>query len=428
MRQYYIREGAEMRDINTAEKKYWNIRVDFGLFLFVMGIPIGRIIFEFLKIDQSKSSFSFSNIFMVLGILLVIDYDNLLKCRLPRLKKYTLCYVAFVIYILFSLAFSARAEQTNYMHMFFSIAEIVAISTQDENLTSKYFIPIIFYCGFIYVFYCAILSTNSFTDFHFYSVQAFKYGTSKMSTTRGVLYVLTAMLVYDEKKGYIKLIKLIAVLCAVFTFLTVRVRTVFVSLFLTVMVYFFLKGKSKKQDKKKVMREIVSIGVVLIIVVGVMQSIPSMGNKIIASINTTISAMNTFLGRGGDDYSAGVRVGIRQWISSYYSENLNLFTGIFGFGYVKYLDMPVVQAFFDFGIFGFFYLYYMILKPMSFIKRRKYTAFQTYIILFMVQNIVDQIAYMIPYESQFHVRVVLMLQILMIELKQERIYKLEECK
>jgi hypothetical protein len=400
-----------------GEKNYWGKRVDMGLVLLVMGISCGRIIFEILKIDQITVSYSFSYLLMIVGLFLIIDYKNLFSLRLPRLNNNTLNYIAFLLYIIFSLAFSERAEKANFFHMFFSLAAVLAISTQERNKTSEKFIEYMFWVGLCYTVYCGYLSTNGFKDFNFYSVQALDYGASKMSTTRGILYAFTAMILYKEKNLFEKCLKYLFVLCAVFTMMKVRVRTVLLSLCITIIVYIFIKTafKGNKIGRKKLIQMAVSWTITIILVVLLCHLIPTLGNKIVSSVNTTVEAIGSFLSGDGSDYSAGVRTQILDWVKEHYKNKINIFNFIFGFTYTRYLDMPLLQAFFDFGLAGLLYVYYMVAKPLAFVRRTDYTPFQMFIVLFMVQNIIDQIAYMTPYEYQFHIRVIMMLQILMIE-------------
>jgi hypothetical protein len=250
-------------------------------------------------------------------------------------------------------------------------------------------------------------------------VQALEYGTSKMSTARGILYSLTAMIVYKKNRTLEKCLKYLFVLCAVFVLMKVRVRTVLLSLCVTIIVYIFIKTKENKTDRKKLIQKTVPWIGTIILAVLVCHLIPTLRNKMVSSVNTTVYAISSFLSGDGLDYSANVRTQILNWVKEYYN-NANIVNMIFGFTYTKYLDMPLLQAFFDFGLVGFLYVYYMVAKPLTFVRRTEYTSFQMFIVLFMTQNIIDQIAYMTPYEYQFHIRVIMMLQILMIEVPNKR--------
>jgi hypothetical protein len=303
--------------------------------------------------------------------------------------------------------------------MFFSLAAVLGISTQERNKTSEKFIEYMFWVGLLYTIYCGYLCTNGFKDFNFYSVQALEYGTSKMSTARGILYSLTAMIVYKKNRTLEKCLKYLFVLCAVFVLMKVRVRTVLLSLCVTIIVYIFIKTKENKTDRKKLIQKTVPWIGTIILAVLVCHLIPTLRNKMVSSVNTTVYAISSFLSGDGLDYSANVRTQILNWVKEYYN-NANIVNMIFGFTYTKYLDMPLLQAFFDFGLVGFLYVYYMVAKPLTFVRRTEYTSFQMFIVLFMTQNIIDQIAYMTPYEYQFHIRVIMMLQILMIEVPNKR--------
>lgn len=63
--------------------------------------------------------------------------------------------------------------------------------------------------------------------------------------------------------------------------------------------------------------------------------------------------------------SAAARYNSRNWAYSYISENFNVFNYVFGAGYMtRWLDNPVLQAYLDMGVLGFFgYVAIVLLYP-----------------------------------------------------------------
>ena len=82
----------ELKDVK--DRQAW------GIAFVVFGVLLGNTLYEFVG-----KSVDLVNMFMFLGILLIIDYDRLLQLNFPRLTKKTLLLYVFQLYILFVFLF-----------------------------------------------------------------------------------------------------------------------------------------------------------------------------------------------------------------------------------------------------------------------------------------------------------------------------------
>ena len=127
----------ELKDIR--DRQAW------GIAFVIFGVLLGNTIYEFFG-----RGIDLVNLFMLLGVVLIIDYNRLLHLQLPGLKKKTLILYAFQFFILFLFVFfrhelATGSVSADMAYIFFAIALITAMASNSSFLRWTKVIKISFF-------------------------------------------------------------------------------------------------------------------------------------------------------------------------------------------------------------------------------------------------------------------------------------------
>ena len=120
--------------------------------LILLGSPLGMYMNFF--ISQS----SWSNIIMTLGVLLIIDYENLARFRFPSFSKMYITLIFYQIVCLFYYGFATFVSGKYLSFLLFSIALFIALLTTrfKESFSVEHINKIIwgisFICSLLFLF------------------------------------------------------------------------------------------------------------------------------------------------------------------------------------------------------------------------------------------------------------------------------------
>lgn len=413
----------ELINQTIGKTRYLKKRVEFGLVLCTIGTQLGKIMYEVLKTPNPDTAFNIPALLMIMGLLLVIDYTNLLKLKFPRITKEVFIFLCFLLYLLL-FEIGNQYGGSLIFYEVYAIALIICLGTQNRYKFTSNYIGYICIVGFIISVITFNSITEGLTNWHFWGRNSLQYGADKITIPRAIEAFLIGLLLYKNKSLKGGIFKLILAFIAVGAMWGFRTRGVIVGICLNIIVYFFYKGAiSNKVNSIQLVKKIVMIIISCVFIAITLSVLNSVNQGFLSSyiqvmFDSIQRGIATFLGNNsyGIDISTVERVYTRQFVFDTYQNNFNIWNLLFGYGYQHYIDIPVLQAFFDLGIFGgIFYSIFTIVIPFKEVFTKTSNTNHMFFKLFAIQYIIDQIYCGLPYNYSMLVPAIFLLMIVRIE-------------
>lgn len=384
--------------LNYDDKMYFSNRVEFGLLIFIIGLQL---------LNALKNIFpgvELVNLFMIISCLSVIDYNNLIRFKFPRFNKYGCILILLqIVMIIYALAAQNQSIKLYYYH-FYVIAIIFGLSTQSREKVTKNLLQFLFYAsGFIslVVFWQATNNgTELITSYNNTGKLWLEYGGDPVTMSRALEIYIILMLIYRSRSVIEKTLKMPFLVAAVIGLFSFGNRATIVGCILIFIVY--LKNTQRtKLTIELLLKRMIFCVVIVISLVGLYKYNVYFAGKINTSIKSTITAVSTYFGnvKNGKDLSASTRVTLRKKVINTINNKFSIENYLFGYGYNSiYIDMPILQAFFDLGICGWLiYITFTIYIPIAGNISKSNDRFQLFLKLFSIQTILDQFYCGLPY-------------------------------
>lgn len=176
------------------------------------------------------------------------------------------------------------------------------------------------------------------------------------STVGAVSFVSFAMsLAYIPKTAFKRQIRLIFLVISIVVILASSRRGVYIASIACAFLHLRnSKGeRSEYIDMERALKKLVVGGIGVIAFATIYSKSPDMQEFLDHSLDSLVNGLMTFLGMGGTDMAASMRVASSSSVLNNYLYNSNVKQIIFGRGYMTtWVDMPFIQAFWDFGALG----------------------------------------------------------------------------
>lgn len=351
----------ELKDIK--DRQSW------GIAFVVFGVLLGNTLYEFVG-----KSVDLVNMFMFLGVLLIIDYDRLFRLNLPGLSKKTLLLYAFQLYILFIFlfyrhSFAAGSFTSDIAYILFTLALTTALASNSKYRRWTKTIKVSFIVSTIIIFLIVyVLFTG---DNLFVGRFRFSSGADPLQMGFGLTSCFAVFLLYDCKSIFGKIIRMIDIAFLIIAECAFSCRTAIFTCFIMLILYFVQLIRINLSAQKSLSKIVMNLFLALLaffitfvivynLVPGIKNVIDNMGNYMLRGIYT-LYGNNSF----GIDESASTRVYTQSLSLDIIWNEANPFKILFGHGYMTlYVDVPILQAMLDFGIVGgLLYTYIVVLNP-----------------------------------------------------------------
>lgn len=369
--------------------EYFSVKNEIGFILGIVGVQFATVlrnIFPAINLVQFT---------MILSILLVTNFRNLKKFQFPSFSIILGLFIYLQLYMLFVNCCSL-INVKYVLYQSYVICFILAISTQSKFKHFRYFDKILFFVVMLISIVVVYQGTGGFTSFNMYSEYFYKgdieengleQGGDKITLGRALgLGVILALCGDLSMMPILKIFQIFLSLVGLILFSTRAVL-------LMCPIYFIIKFFY--YDKRNILYFMTSFKLFVLTLLCIFSIFYFLGDffyPIIESIYKAIGTMlwgNTSL--GGDISAEGRFNTIAKTIECFYSANL--FELIWGQGHYFYVDVPILQAFHDFGLIGGgLYFYLMILLPFQLVfKLHDIGENQIQILqLFVLQYMADQ--------------------------------------
>lgn len=366
-----------------------------GLVLVFIGMQFGTAIRNVAPKLESV------NIIMAVSIVLLIDYRGLKELKINVKLFAILC---FQIWLFILALFSKNATNQLIVFHLYLIAFIIALNSNTRYCKFESFGRVIFWISGFISLVIVYQATQGFKG-----LQLSYEGTSKLWLSQGgdpitlarALGINIIACLFYKKKNRIEIIVTgIFALADIIGLFSFRNRSVLLCSFVIFVIWYF-KYYTKSISANKILISAISVMVVVI----ALYKIPYFSIKIKSTVDAMLSGIGTLLNLNvnGVDSSAQTRVSILENLRSTFNHHFirNLF---FGLGYnFTYVDRPVIQMFYDNGIFAFIaYAYLNLWVPIKYIfktvfYRVNYNDAWLIVVFISLQSLFDQFLTGLPY-------------------------------
>lgn len=384
--------------VNTKNNKYFNTCFEIGLVLLVVGMQFGTALKNVL------GGLDLVNFIMILSCILMIDYSNLLRGIFFKLNKSSIILILFQILMIIYALLSKNQEIKLYFYHLYLIVVIISLATQNRKKEFKNFFRYLFYISAfiaIVVFWQATNGgTELITSYRNTGKLWLEEGGDPITMSRALEIYIIIALVYQSKNIFEKLFKVMSLVASIIGLFSFSNRAVIIGCLFVYIVY-ILNTKLKSLSYKKIIKGIMIFAMIFLFGFILFKYSSYIQTKVMSLIKSTINGINTYLGIGSGelDASALTRNLIRTEVFEIINTKFSIINYLFGYGYnFIYIDMPVIQIFFDMGIVGFsIYVIYTLYIPIKFIMTNKNSKIDLFIKLFLVQMVFDQFYCGLPY-------------------------------
>lgn len=394
------------------KQRYFENRVEIGIALLIVGMQFGTAIKNVL------GGLDLVNFIMILSCVLIINYKNLFCLRFPRFNLLSVILIIFQL-LMFIYGIVCKSENyTFFLYNFYIIFIIIGLFTQEKQLQyNKFFKYMFFICGFIslVIFWQATDSGTRFiTSYHETGKLWLKFGGDPITMPRVLEIDIIINLLYQTKNSIEKILRVFFTFTSIIGLLSFSNRATIIITIIVVCIYLYIYQKKKL---KKTLKTYLLISIVIFISIIALLILYKCNRYFYTQINTLTNSIkvgvSTFLGKETNsiDLSAQNRVLMRRKIFNIMKTNFGIINCLIGYGYNKYyIDMPILQAFFDGGFLGLFlYGFYTLYIPLKEQFNKKNTTFIMFIKLFSIQTILDQFYCGLPYYFFFFIPAILIL-------------------
>lgn len=366
-----------------------------GLALVFIGMQFGT------AIRNVAPALECVNIIMAVSIVLLIDYRGLKELKINVKLFAILC---FQIWLLILALFSKNATNQLIVFHLYLIVFIIALNSNIRYCNFERFGRVVFWISGFISLVIVFQATQGFRR-----LQLSYEGTSKLWLSQGgdpvtlarALGINIITCLFYKKKNHIEIIATgIFALSDIIGLFSFRNRSALLCSFVIFVIWYF-KFYTKSLSANKILVSVISVALAVI----VLYKIPYFSIKIKSTVNAMISGIGTLLNLNvnGVDSSAQTRVSILENLKSTFNQNFikNL---VFGLGYnFTYVDRPVIQMFYDNGIFAFIvYAYINLWIPIKCIFktvfcRVNYNDAWLIVVFISLQSVFDQFLTGLPY-------------------------------
>lgn len=380
-----------------ALKKNFPLRVEIGVVLMMIGVQFGTALRNMVP-----SIPNISNIIMMASVMLVCNYSNLVKSKFPCFDKRYIYLLLFECVVLLYSCIEVDDPVGNgikYRIMsLFLILSVFVLSSNKKKLKFRYLYIILFYSSGFIATIVAYQATKGFTGLYlenvFYNAledtSGMAEGGDKITMGRALLLCFLSAFFYKPRYKFENILRIVFLVFPFIGLFMFNSRSPLMVIFICLLLHLWKMIKNKEVKISKILQGTAIVVVMMLIAYMSLDYVAERINSMFESVKIGVLTL-VGITQQGEDVSTATRTGLIDSIVKPSLENGNILNYICGFGYYHYLDIPILQAFFDFGIFGFLYFAFMIRGSYLYIFKKRFYGTQAYIIqLFAVQYFVDQ--------------------------------------
>ena len=348
--------------------------------LIITGAALGMYLNFFVD------NLGWNNIIIVFSMIFLPNWTQLKSFKLPSVDINFVILLFFQCLCVFYLSLSELPTGLSrgqlYIFHLFVVAFIISVMSLKSidinfNIIIKYSWLLTFICT-ILCFVCCVSGIYYIEEAKVHNGTGDESVLSPLTMTGAcVTNILCCLFVKSERKSVIWA-RFISVILSVICLFLVGKRTPLLVSILIVMIYAWRTSKFKLRIKKKYVIYLF----LSIVCICLLFSDDTIRDTVYYLFERSFDGIHDMIygtSKSGD--AAVMRFRARQWTYDLIETKFDLFNYIFGYGYMtRWLDNPVLQAYLDMGLIGFFvYFGYVIVYPIiilfSKISRNRFVLF-----------------------------------------------------
>lgn len=346
-----------------------------GAALSITGIPLGMYL-DFLL----KGFTHWTTLFMVLSVILLVNWKNLLRLRFPSYSP----GFGWIILFQFVMLGYAASRIMNFTSMrelldphyltfhFYIIALCFAYSTINDCSDFDQFVESVFWTSIPSVLlgaiFCYLGLVIGDAAYLLKSEDRDSFNIDPLTVSLGALYSFYSVLLITKKSIKGLILKYLIAVLSLYVLLDCGKRTPMIILLISIIIFCYVRRKFSLRLSD--LRIIVAF---IILSIGAYFSIDYVQERINLFFESFYNGMLGIMGDDTADYNKSIaeRLYRRKWAEECI-DDFSIINYIFGRGYLfSWLDFPVLSAFIDMGLIGAtFYFFLIVLFPVHVILRR----------------------------------------------------------
>lgn len=396
---------------NIFERKSLAISADLttllceiGIVLVMVGMHLGTIIRNIIP------ALELVNIFMLLSaVLIVCGFKFSAFNSFPHKTALFLLVIYHITMAVLAKIYDYNSAPFNVScvayHLFVPIFAVCLVSSRSAPINTTRLLRILFYTtGFMAIALFSMALDASGSIMNISGRLTLPHGGDPIALPRSMIVYFIAALLYKAQNVLESCLKVVFSFCAFISIMAFNTRAVYVGLLLVLVIGLIKKTQVEKATSRQQIAAFVTVFSIVILFVILYLTNDFLRIRFDEIIQTTQRGILTYFGDTsmGSDMSTSYRHEIRQTIYSDISNNFSIPSLLFGFAeYMKYyVDIPILQAFYDGGLFFgaiyFYFTFYIVAKHL-FLYKGEVSQLQLLFLLFSFQYLLDQFYCGLPY-------------------------------
>ena len=335
-----------------------HIQFALGVFLALQGVNMMAMV----KMLIGRNLRILTPAVMLLTLLMLIDWSRLRRLLFVRLnikKRGVVVYLGTVTVLSFFSGYDLTQPAYGFAYQLIYLLTILALWNHTEVIEGESFLRMFFYLSGMLCILAMILilkNARQTGDLFFQGLGREADGNviiTRASTGSIALLLFASVLSYRPRNNWEKLVRLVFLLVSFFVLFVSRRRSTYVFFLLMLVYWLAQKGIGTYRIKRGTAIRVIASFMFLAAVFLFLMSYSGTREVMERGIHSLVKGVSTYIGKTEDDAAALYRYERLVRIPKMIIVESSLWQLLFGYGYMQeWLDIPVLQAFYDIGLIG----------------------------------------------------------------------------
>lgn len=369
-----------------------NQRISIGLVWCICGISIGGLV----KLAFGTNFSWISASIILLSTIAIVDFRGIVRPdHIPGvvLSIYLYSFYSLALALVKGIPFSGSNVSILYQTVY--LLQIILLFALQPDFSHDLFVKTAFWViGLASVFALVLINIKGFTVGYGILLSGTDETNVVSRATTGFIafYGVCSSLVFCPKKRVEYVIRVIFIVTSLILLFMSSRRSTLIAVVVVVLLRLRNISMLERINSKRLLRGLAITAMIIAIGVIVIKTNATISDAIVHAWRSLANGFRTYLGIENADRSVAYRWASIESIPYEYFNNSTFIQFVFGRGYnTDWLDIPYLQAFWDLGLVGgIWYFYLQAFTPIKMIMHKPANAgiefAQYYVVLRIIQN------------------------------------------